>query len=514
MLTYQDYVKYKNSTTGEAGNGAISEEAWKALSQKEQWNNMQGGMLIAKDDSRYGDLAKQLGIGNGSSIMVNGGEMAHAGDSKWYNDPKAVVKGDGWNATGQENQTPFAQQQANASGLNDKTWNMIAASIVTAGAGAALSGAGAGVSGSQLAAAGGEGFGTAVGGTASAFTEGGLAGAGAGGGAGTGSTPGLTGEGNTPGWAQEGGATPGGEPFEANYPGNAPIEGGAGSSSNLLQQANRFRQYFNGARSILNSFGGGSKGGSSSGGSGMGFDIGSLLNAFGLGRSVFGRGVGTASGATDVGNRAADRSDPWGASGGRDQARGMLTPDVMARLSGLNANGTRSDITNDPAYKFTMEQGIGAINQGDAAQGSLHSGNRLTELERFGAGTAAQFEGQFRGENLSSLNALGTMAGVGSSSPQAAGSNIMSAFEGASTLQNNGLNSLLGNLFGGGLNGQGNSLLGMLGQGAKGIGNWINSLFGSGDTPMTGPDPGFDPNDYTTFADDGSSLADATGAFF
>lgn len=225
------------------------------------------------------------------------------------------------------------------------------------------------------------------------------------------------------------------------------------------------------------------------GGGGMG-GLMSLLGLLGLGRQggLFGGGLGTPGGAQNVANTAADRADPWGSSGLRGQAQQALTPQVMMQLLGLNPQGLHNDITQDPGYQFALQQGTNAINVGDAAQGTLHSGNRLAELERYGTGLAAQYEGQFRQENLASLGALANMGGLSSSSPVAAGNDLISGFTGGTNLQNSGLNGILGQFLNG-TGGTGNigTLLASLGNGftsllqggGSAITDFFNSLFGN-----------------------------------
>lgn len=466
-ITYQDYIRHMSGRGGSEGSsGAIDEATWNALSTKEQFNNLQGGLVIAKDDPRYTDMAKQLGISNGSNIMIGGGAQAHAGDKRWWVDPTAVINGEGWSATGIENQTPYMQQQANASGMTEKQW--IAAALSVAGMGALPAGtfAGGEVAGSglNLAAEGTGAFDMA--GSAGVFDSMGYP--------------------LYPGGMEAAGGAAG---------------GGTSGSTNWFQQANRFRQGFNGARSIMNLIGGG-PGGSSSGsrgGNGMDFDFSSFMNMLGLGRSVLGRGVGTSEGATTVGRQAAERADPWGSSGQRQRFSNMLTPDVAQNLMGLNAQGMHTDIRNNPAYQFAMQEGTNAINVGNAAQGSLHSGNRMYELQRYGTGLATQYENQYRQQNLQSLGALGQMAGVNHGSPAEAGRDLISGFTGATNLQNNGLDALFGN-GGNALNRAGNSIFGLIGQGADGLNRWLQSLFGGNGGVNVNGIPDFSGADADTAA--------------
>lgn len=220
--------------------------------------------------------------------------------------------------------------------------------------------------------------------------------------------------------------------------------------------------------------------------------LGSLLGLLGLGRTsgLFGGGIGTPAGATAVGNRAADRADPWAQY--RDQFAKQITPDFVNSL----LDPTGAQMKNDPGYKFALSQGIGAINAGDAAQGTLRSGNRGVELAQFGEGLASQYQKQYFDEGMSKLGMFANLGGVNSSSPAEAGRDIISGFTGATNLQNSGLNGLFGGAgasggFGGLLNGLG-GLGSAISGGLSGIGNFITNLFSGGnDTGIGGgDDPG------------------------
>lgn len=203
--------------------------------------------------------------------------------------------------------------------------------------------------------------------------------------------------------------------------------------------------------------------------------LGGLLSLLGLGRSTFGNGVGTSRGAVEAGNRAADRADPWGANGHREGFSNLLTPEYVQSLLNPDPNAIKSD----PAYQFQLEQGTNAINVGDAAQGSLHSGNRMYELEKYGQGLASDFTQRQFTQNLQRLGLLGKFGGVDSSNPSEAGRDIISGFVGGTNLQNNGLNGLLSQLLGGK---GGGGLLSLLSGGLSGIGGLLGGLFGGGDS--------------------------------
>ena len=60
---------------------------------------------------------------------------------------------------------------------------------------------------------------------------------------------------------------------------------------------------------------------------------------------------------------------------------------------GSGDGGTLSNLVNieqSPAYKWRYDQGLEAVNRTAAAKGMLGSGNRLSELVKYGQGAASQ----------------------------------------------------------------------------------------------------------------------------
>lgn len=267
--------------------------------------------------------------------------------------------------------------------------------------------------------------------------------------------------------------------------------GGSGSGNSLLSNLNSARQTYGNIKTVTNLLGqltGGGKmptGTDSSGGAGGGNalgDIGSLLGLLGLGRSggLYGGGVGTPGGAQQAASTAAGQADPWGQSGQRGQFASLLTPDLVMNSLGMNANGS-ANVTNNPAYQFELQQGTGAINAGDAAQGTLRSGNRGVELQQMGQGLASKYQMQNQQMGLNSLGTLSSLAGAGGmSSPTAAANATMSGFTGATNLQNSAMNGLFGGMGSGSLNGMGNSLIGLLSKGGSAVSSWLSGLFNGG----------------------------------
>jgi hypothetical protein len=515
--TYQDYL----SNYGKGGDGAFSETQWNGLGAAGQWRELGGGLALGKDDPRYAALAQQLGMTDGGRLNLGYKPQSIGVNRTNYVDPNAVLQGDDVYATAHSNETP--KTQFAGGGLSDKGWLIAALSVL--GGGAAL--------------------GTALGGTAAAgtgaATTGGFSGFGdiaaSGGvgteGLGTGTMTGLAGDesaGLNMGNSAAGAA--GDESAGLSMANQFP-----GGNSSLLQQLNTGRQYFNGARSVMNLLSGGQQrpagqrsggmgstdlgslisslfGGSGGGGGGLGGILGLLAN----GHSMFGGGIGTASGAQAAADKASGLADPWGQSGRRQQFNDILTPDRAMSLMSQDP----SQVLNNPAYKFALDQGTNAINVGDAAQGTLRSGNRGYELQQYGQGLASQYGQQYFNNNMTTLNALSGLAGVNASSPTAAAQSQLSGFDNASNIRNAGLNGLFSGGSSNPLMGGIGSLLSSLG----GAGSSLMNLFsgGNGSFDMSGVDfgnlpdfndtSGWDPSQFFSYGDDTSSLADATGAFF
>lgn len=275
---------------------------------------------------------------------------------------------------------------------------------------------------------------------------------------------------------------------------DAPEVVGANSGTTLgdiYRGASNVRRGFSLGRNLLGLAGQGQRGGRMPDGNTGQFDIGnfiaSILSMGALGRQggLWGNhGPGTPGGAQAVGDRASAMADPWGTSGRRQQFNDILTPDYVQSM----LNPDPRQIASDPNYRFIVEQGTNAINVGDAAQGTLRSGNRGYELQQFGQNTARSFIDDIRSNNRADLQLLGRFGGVDSSSPTAAAAAQIGAFENATTLQNNGLNGFLGNMLGR----SGNPLAAFLSQGTAGIMQLYNSIFGDNTVVVN-------PGDYMTY---------------
>jgi hypothetical protein len=140
--SYQDYLNYYKAQFGnasEGSGGALSEDQWKSLGSSGQWNQIGGGTALGSDDSRWADLASQLGIkdtsGPDGTVMIYGGNKPS--NPTGLVDPSRVVSGDGSYAFAHSNFTP--QAEFAGGGMSDKMWALSALGLV--GGGAALGGA-------------------------------------------------------------------------------------------------------------------------------------------------------------------------------------------------------------------------------------------------------------------------------------------------------------------------------------------------------------------------------------
>lgn len=63
-----------------------------------------------------------------------------------------------------------------------------------------------------------------------------------------------------------------------------------------------------------------------------------------------------------------------------------------------------SQVANDPAYQFQMQQGLQALQNSAAARGLLSSGNTLQDITKFSQGNAATYENQDFNQALQKFN--------------------------------------------------------------------------------------------------------------
>ena len=129
--------------------------------------------------------------------------------------------------------------------------------------------------------------------------------------------------------------------------------------------------------------------------------------ATGLVNDATGKAISTVNDATAQGNNTISNFL-------QDQKQ-QINPYLDAGQTGVKgltdlANENRqfnwdpSQVANDPAFQFRMQQGNEAIQNSAASRGLLSSGNTLKDLTSFGSGTAAQFENQDFNQALSQFN--------------------------------------------------------------------------------------------------------------
>lgn len=137
--------------------------------------------------------------------------------------------------------------------------------------------------------------------------------------------------------------------------------------------------------------------------------------------------------------RAEARADlaPW-------RRTGELANSKLSRMLGLD--GQASDFASeDPGYKFRLEEGQRSVDNSAAARGSTLSGAALKALQKYGQGMASQ-------EFQNSYNRLSGVSGQGQASAagQAANSMQFGAQQGQNTMAG-------GNALAAGTMGQGNA---------------------------------------------------------
>lgn len=154
-------------------------------------------------------------------------------------------------------------------------------------------------------------------------------------------------------------------------------------------------------------------------------------------RGVTGRGIGTQQGAQQAGRDAAAAADPFASQ------RGFYQDWLKQNFPSLISNDPEQ-IKKDPAYQFQLDQGVKAIDNSAAAGGMLFSGNRGLEQMKFGHGLASDFTQKQFVRNNAILSQLMGLSGANTGSPGQAAQSLLSGFTGATNLQGNALNQLLG----------------------------------------------------------------------
>lgn len=131
-----------------------------------------------------------------------------------------------------------------------------------------------------------------------------------------------------------------------------------------------------------------------------------------------------------------------------------LGADATARLQQLQS-GDMSGFYESPDYQFNLSQGLGGIDRGAAARGSLFSGGTDADRIRFASGLASQEYGNFF-SRLQQSAGMGQNAAVGAGNfgqqaAQSQGQNLLgaagaraSAYGAQSDAVTGGINNLVG----------------------------------------------------------------------
>lgn len=152
--------------------------------------------------------------------------------------------------------------------------------------------------------------------------------------------------------------------------------------------------------------------------------------------------VGTAAYQANRANKAAGAQEKAAqqanalAQSQYEQSRADLSPymglgaDATARLQQLQS-GDMSGFYESPDYQFNLSQGIGGIDRGAAARGSLFSGGTDADRIRFASGLASQEYGNFfsRLQQNAGMgqNAAAGVGNLGQTNALAQGQNMIGA---------------------------------------------------------------------------------------
>lgn len=143
-------------------------------------------------------------------------------------------------------------------------------------------------------------------------------------------------------------------------------------------------------------------------------------------------------GVTDDAARAADPFGPFRAQYGQELGA------QYNRLQNFDPNS----ITSNPEYQFQLQQGLGAIDKGAAANGMLGSGTRLMDLQKYGQGLASGFADKQFGRQMSILQMLGGFSGATTGSPTGAARAMMQGQQNSQDQLNGGLGNIMSGLAG------------------------------------------------------------------
>lgn len=145
--------------------------------------------------------------------------------------------------------------------------------------------------------------------------------------------------------------------------------------------------------------------------------------------AVAGAVAGAATSSILGGSSSQQTSQAAGAADPFAQQR----PQYMQQLQDM-MNPNLGFTPQDPSYAFRFNQGMQAVNAGQAGSGMLNSGHRLMALEDYGQGTASteyanQFSrlSQLSGANIGSPAAAGQITANGNAQQQGAASTLGNA---------------------------------------------------------------------------------------
>lgn len=171
--SYQDYLQFGNFGGSENAGTPGSQEWWNSLTPEQQFTMIGGNLYLHPGDSRYSQFSDVTKPQAGRDILLFGPQNTDFRNQ--FVDQNRVYHNNGVTATAVDNQTPFAQNNADRSIGPFLLGSLL---MIAGGAAAGAFGGEAGAAaGDSMGAAAGQGFGTAGGSAAGSTGAVGAAGA-------------------------------------------------------------------------------------------------------------------------------------------------------------------------------------------------------------------------------------------------------------------------------------------------------------------------------------------------
>lgn len=98
---------------------------------------------------------------------------------------------------------------------------------------------------------------------------------------------------------------------------------------------------------------------------------------------------------------------------------------ALPQLQQMTAEGFKpGDLTQDPGYKFALDQGLGAVQNRAGVQGSPFGGAAMADMQKFATGLASQTYNDAFSRWQTQVGNLQQMAGLGANAASAQSGNM------------------------------------------------------------------------------------------